>query len=100
MKHILCAMLTAVSTGAMWHIQWEPQSDQFAIVVITECQKNHFYAYDEFPLTAIGQEEADVRQQRTPHGERCTVRIAVLVSEDNGLTEAISNESAIVIQED
>lgn len=89
-----------MSTGAHWHIQWEPQADQFEIVAVTECADSHFYAYDAFPLTEIGQEEADVRRQHTPRGERCTVRISVMVSADEGLTEAMSDQSTIMIQED
>jgi hypothetical protein len=101
MLTLLLAMLTAVSTGMHWHVQWQPQADQYAIVAVTECKQSHFYAYDEFPLVDdLGQDEADIRRQRTPKGERCTVRISVIVSADSGLTEAVSGESTVVIQED
>ena len=93
-------MLTAISTGSAWHVQWEPQADQYAVVAVTECKGSHFYAYDEFPLVDIGQEEADIRRQHTPRGERCTVTITVIVSADSGLTEAMSNQSTVVVQED
>jgi hypothetical protein len=100
-RYLLALMLTAISTGAgKWHVQWEPQADQYALVAITECQGSHFYAYNEFLLVDIGQEEADIRRQHTPRGERCTVRISVIVSADSGLTEAVSDQSTVVIQED
>jgi hypothetical protein len=94
-------MLTAIATGSgHWHVQWEPQADQFEIVAVTECKASGFYAYDAFPLLDIGQDEAEVRQQHTPRGERCTVRITVMVSGDEGLTEAFSDQSTIVTQTD
>lgn len=100
MKRLLLIMLTAVSTGSMWHLQWEPQADQYEIVAVTECKGSHFYAYDAFPISELGQDEADIRQQHTPRNERCTVIITVMVSADSGLTEAASDQSTIVIQKD
>ena len=99
-SYLLALMLTAISTGQHWHIQWEPQSDQYSVVVVTECfGDKKFYVYDEFPLVDIGQEEVDVHRQITPAGARCTVRISVMVSGNDGLTEAMSDQSTIVIQE-
>jgi hypothetical protein len=93
-------MLTAISTGSHWHVQWEPQADQYEIVAVTECAGSHFYAYDAFPITELGQDEADIRRQHTPAGERCTVRIMVMASDDSGLNEAATDQATIVIQQD
>lgn len=96
-------MLTAISTGAAWHVQWQAQTDEFALAVVTKCMDGDriaFYVWDEFPLVDIGQDEADVRRQVTPAGIRCTVQISVLVSGDEGLHETLSGESTIVTQQD
>jgi hypothetical protein len=104
MRHWLAAlMLTAISTGSQWHVQWNPQPDEFALAVVTKCMDGDriaFFVWDEFPLADIGQDEADVRRQVTPPGRRCTVEITVMVSGDEGLHEAMSSESTIVIQQD
>jgi hypothetical protein len=101
-RYLLALILTAISTAqGTWHLEWELQADQYEIVVVTECKnaEKPIYIYDAFGLVDIGQEEADVRQQPTPRGERCTVTITVMVSADSGLTEAATDQSTIVIQE-
>ncbi len=101
LQGIAALILTAMSTAqGTWHLEWEPQADQYEIVVVTECKgATPFYVYDAFGLVDIGQEEVDVHQQRTPKGARCTVTITVMASADSGLTEAATDQSTIVIQE-
>lgn len=95
--------LTAEGQGTVWHVRWNPQADQYAVVAITKCMEDGkilFYVYDKHPIVTLGEDETDLRRQHTPHGKRCTVQISVVVSADSGLTEAVTNETAIVIQED
>ncbi len=103
LQGIAALILTAMSTAqGTWHVQWEPQNDQFSVEAVTRCLvdgKQVFFVWDSFPLLDIGQDEADVRQQQTPKGVRCTVEIMVYVSADDGLHYAASGQSTIVIQE-
>lgn len=95
--------ILAVSTGQFWHVTWDAVPYQSAIIAITECMNaKKLYVFDRQPLVEDGQGSADIRRQLTPAGERCTVRIQLMVASDEfGNDEYISPGNSIIItQED
>lgn len=95
---LLTAALTAITFGRTYHVQWEPKSNQAAIVAITECKgSSPFFAFDRFELTEDAQDSIDVRRQPTPHNVRCTVTMSLMLSREDSPDEDIDPEQSIVI---
>lgn len=99
MMRLLRVFMTLVAMNpTTWEATFEPNPDNVALVLVTECKGTDFYAFDWFPIVDPNDSYLQVRRQVTPKGARCTV-LGTVLREVDGENDYVA-ESVIVIQED